>query len=210
MPGRREPGRRRARAFGGSQREAHDPVPAKILVKVDNGAVQTLENAEVRPWNDKYIGVVASGRTPDVLAVIHSIGTATRKIEVGLELADKQFSIGFGASGSTAAISAPTEGLQTGRKGFVIGPGSQGARASTLAQRLIIPPPPRVRGWTAGRQSLAPMEPNSVETFDPKLTAAAATAGTMPAAITPYSMAVKRLFRSTFTRSSRANVSANG
>jgi hypothetical protein len=27
-------------------------VPAKILVKVDNGAVQTLENAEVRLWND--------------------------------------------------------------------------------------------------------------------------------------------------------------
>ena len=102
--------------FGGSQREAHDPVPAKILVKVDNGAVQTLENAEVRPWNDKYIGVVASGRTPDVLAVIHSIGTATRKIEVGLELADKQFSIGFGASGSTAAISALTKACKLDEK----------------------------------------------------------------------------------------------
>jgi hypothetical protein len=46
------------------------------------------------------------------------------------------------------------------------------------------------------------------ETFDPSETAAAATAITMPAAITPYSMAVTPL-RSIFTRSRRAKMYAN-
>ena len=48
-----------------------------------------------------------------------------------------------------------------------------------------------------------------VETLPvPDVAAAAATAMTMPAAITPYSMAVTPL-RSTFTRSRRANTYAN-
>ena len=52
------------------------------------------------------------------------------------------------------------------------------------------------------------MLPNSVETFVPNVAAAVATTKTMPAAITPYSMAVTPS-RSIFTRFSRANTYAN-
>ncbi len=56
-------------------------IPADLLVKVDQGQVMKF-NAMLQVWNDTYIGVVASGRTKDIVSAIDAIGSATSQISV--------------------------------------------------------------------------------------------------------------------------------
>jgi hypothetical protein len=77
--------------------------PATLLIKVDQGKVWKFD-AMLRGWNAKYIGFVAGGRSPDMLAVIRAIGAATQTINVGEEANGAQDSESFAASGSTSAM----------------------------------------------------------------------------------------------------------
>ncbi len=58
--------------------------PVDLLVKVDSGAVQKFD-AQIEKWNNKYKGVVFTGRTPELVALIRSIGKAKHIINVGTE-----------------------------------------------------------------------------------------------------------------------------
>jgi hypothetical protein len=78
-------------------------VPAKLLVKVDSGAVKKFD-AQFRQWNNTYLAVAAEGRTPDLVATIRAIGAATDTIDVGTDILGDQESESFDATGSTAAM----------------------------------------------------------------------------------------------------------
>jgi hypothetical protein len=58
--------------------------PVDLLVKVDSGAVQKFD-AQIEQWNNKYLGSVFTGRTPELVALIRSIGKAKHAINVGIE-----------------------------------------------------------------------------------------------------------------------------
>ena len=78
-------------------------IPGLLLVRADQGPVSKFA-AVIQQWNNTYIGIVASGRTTDLVATIHAIGNAKTNISVGSEVAGDQHSETFSAAGSTAAI----------------------------------------------------------------------------------------------------------
>ena len=79
-------------------------VPAELFVKVNQGGVQKLD-AVMKQWNNKYLGFVASGRTPDMVAVVKAIGAANNHISIGVEIAGEKQAKSFDAAGSTSAMS---------------------------------------------------------------------------------------------------------
>ncbi len=78
-------------------------VPAKLFVKTTDTSPTVLE-ATFRNWNDNYGGVVASGKTDDIIKLVNSIGLAKGKIEVGYEVAGVRDSASFSSNKSTQAI----------------------------------------------------------------------------------------------------------
>lgn len=79
-------------------------IPAKLFVKVDQDAVQKFD-AKLKQWNTRYLGVVASGRTPGMVAVLREIGSGNHQISVGTEILGSKDSDSFGVLGSASAIS---------------------------------------------------------------------------------------------------------
>jgi hypothetical protein len=59
-------------------------------------------------WNDTYIGVVASGRTKDIVSAIDAIGSATSQINVGAVIFGNQVSDKFDVGNSTNAMNTAT------------------------------------------------------------------------------------------------------
>ena len=78
-------------------------IPAELLVKVDTGPVKKFA-AQITQWNNKFMGIVAKGRTPALVALVRAIGAATATVDVGVDIFGQQQSDSFGALGSTASI----------------------------------------------------------------------------------------------------------
>jgi hypothetical protein len=80
-------------------------IPIDLLVKVDSGAVQKFE-AQIMQWNNKYMGTVFTGRTPEIVALIRSIGNAKHTINVGAEKDGNRAGspATFGVIGSASAV----------------------------------------------------------------------------------------------------------
>ena len=78
-------------------------IPADLLLKVDSGQVIKL-SAQLKPWNNSYLGVVASGRTTDIVAAIKAIEGANDEISVGAEILGNQQSDAFDAGNSTSSM----------------------------------------------------------------------------------------------------------
>lgn len=87
-------------------------VRVQMFVKVDNSPAQRFDNATVEVWNRNATGVVIEGRTPELLQLVRSIGTAKRKIAVGVNLGYNLVIRTFGTDGSTAAVNAVTKVCQ--------------------------------------------------------------------------------------------------
>ena len=85
--------------------------PATLLIKVGEAEPFKL-GATLRTWNDNYGGIVVSGRTPELVAVVKAISTAKSKINVGYEIGGEQFSATFGARGSTSAMQKAINGCK--------------------------------------------------------------------------------------------------
>jgi hypothetical protein len=83
--------------------QAGTGVPIDLLVKAGNDAVRTF-TAQLSRWNNKYMGVVAQGRTPELVAMVRAIGAASGRISVGVDFLGHKQSESFGADGSTAAM----------------------------------------------------------------------------------------------------------
>jgi hypothetical protein len=60
--------------------------------------------ATVRGWNKDYAGVVASGRTFEIMGVIKAIGAAKGRIQIGVEAHGNRMSGSVNSHGSTKAI----------------------------------------------------------------------------------------------------------
>jgi hypothetical protein len=88
-------------------------VPAKLLIRIDGGAVKTF-NAHLTGWNDTHEGVVAEGRTTDLIAGVRAIGGAQNSIDAGIDIEGAKDSDTFDAVGSTAAIKTVTEHCKLG------------------------------------------------------------------------------------------------
>lgn len=78
-------------------------IPATFLIQIDSETPHKLD-ATLRAWNDKNAGIVASGRSDDVVSALKAIGTAKRNVNVGFEVAGMRESATFGARGSTKAV----------------------------------------------------------------------------------------------------------
>jgi hypothetical protein len=78
-------------------------VPAKLFVKTTEASPTVLE-ATFRNWNDNYGGVVASGKTDDIIKLVNSIGLAKGKIAVGYEVGGVRDSASFSSNRSTQTI----------------------------------------------------------------------------------------------------------
>ena len=78
--------------------------PSTLFVKSNDDSPVALD-AKLQDWNDNYAGVVASGRTDEMIKVIFGIGGAKKKIQVGTETLGDKKSTDFGTSKSTSAIS---------------------------------------------------------------------------------------------------------
>ncbi len=88
-------------------------IPAELLVRVDHGPVQKFD-AMLRQWNTRYLGIVASGRRSDIVALIRDIGAANQKIYVGTEIFGSQDSASFGVIGSGNAMSTVIKDCKLG------------------------------------------------------------------------------------------------
>jgi hypothetical protein len=87
-------------------------VTVQMFVKVDDSPTQRFANATVEVWNKNATAVVIEGRTPELLQLVHSIGTANSKIAVGVDIGNDLVIRTFGTDGSTAAINAVTKACQ--------------------------------------------------------------------------------------------------
>lgn len=83
-------------------------IPVTLLLKVDNNSVMKL-NANARPWNRKFGGFVASGRSYKIVKAIQEIDNAQQNISVGVTLMGNQQSDNFSPIGSTAAMNTVTQ-----------------------------------------------------------------------------------------------------
>lgn len=80
-----------------------DGLPATLLVRVDQGNVHKF-SANLRQWNNKYLGIVVSGRRPRIVSLLREIGLGNRRISIGSELFGSRFSESFGVIGSGNAM----------------------------------------------------------------------------------------------------------
>lgn len=87
--------------------KAGTSIPADLLVKVDHGQVMKF-SAEFKAWNNTYIGIVASGRTTDIVAAIKAMGAAASQISVGAVIAGTQQSDSFDVENSTSTMNTAT------------------------------------------------------------------------------------------------------
>lgn len=78
---------------------------AEFLIQIDSSQPIKLK-ATLRDWNNNYVGVVASGRTVELVSVISAISTAQTKINIGWVVRGRQNSASISASGSTAAAAS--------------------------------------------------------------------------------------------------------
>lgn len=74
-----------------------------LLVKVDSGTVQKFD-AQLKAWNTLSMAFVFTGRTPQLAALIRSIGKAKQTINVGVEVMGQKVADTFGVLGSTSAM----------------------------------------------------------------------------------------------------------
>lgn len=79
--------------------------PSTLFIKVDQEKLLKF-NAIFRKWNDHYLGVVASGRTKELVSAVRVIANARKSISVGVEVLGNREARNFVAAGSTAAMSA--------------------------------------------------------------------------------------------------------
>jgi hypothetical protein len=77
--------------------------PAELLIQSDHGATSHLL-AELRSWNDDYAGVVAEGRTPEVIKILRDIRLEHEKLNAGIVVGGLRDSASFEADGSTNAM----------------------------------------------------------------------------------------------------------
>jgi hypothetical protein len=75
----------------------------ELLVQTDSGAPLKMA-ASLRNWNDNFGGVVASGRSAELVTVLRAIGAAKNKINIGVVIRGNQISASFGSQGSRIAI----------------------------------------------------------------------------------------------------------
>ena len=92
------------------------PIPAKLLIRIDNGDVKTFD-AVMRGWNKSHAGVVVEGRSADVIDAVRAIGGAKRVIDIGTVVLGTRATGTFPAIGSTAAIKKVMEHCKLGGAG---------------------------------------------------------------------------------------------
>jgi hypothetical protein len=61
-------------------------------------------DATYRNWNDNYAGIVANGKTDEIIKLVNSIGSAKGKIEVGYDVVGIRESASFSSLRSTQTI----------------------------------------------------------------------------------------------------------
>jgi hypothetical protein len=86
-------------------------VPATLYIQASGEAPLQLD-AVLRSWNDNYAGVVASGRDPQLIAVLREIEVAKSKINVGYDISGNRDSSSFGSRGSTQAMKSLFDACQ--------------------------------------------------------------------------------------------------
>jgi hypothetical protein len=79
--------------------------PASLAIRVDSGSVETFD-AQIAFWNNTHLGIIAHGRTPQILDMIRQIGAAKNTVDVGAEIAGSKPSESFGTIGSSSAMSS--------------------------------------------------------------------------------------------------------
>jgi hypothetical protein len=77
---------------------------AELLIQAADGGTPVKLSAVLKGWNDDFGGIVASGRTSEMVQVLRLIATAKSKINVGAVVRGNQISGTFAAQGSTAAM----------------------------------------------------------------------------------------------------------
>lgn len=82
---------------------------AKLLIQVDGASPVTLE-ALRRDWNDNYFGVVAEGRTAELVSMVKAIQGGKGKINAGVDVEGVQYSATFSTRGSTSAMTKVING----------------------------------------------------------------------------------------------------
>ena len=87
---------------------AQGPVPAKLLIRVDDGDVKTFD-AEAKKWNPTRMAIVVEDVHADLIPVVHAIGAAKKSINVGFEIGGTRESDNFVATGSTDAMKTVIE-----------------------------------------------------------------------------------------------------
>jgi hypothetical protein len=78
-------------------------LPVTLLVRIDNGASIRFD-AQLRRWNNKYIGAIAGGRTTELVEIVHKIEASTQAIRVGMDILGDQQTESFSSAGSAAAM----------------------------------------------------------------------------------------------------------
>ncbi len=78
-------------------------MPVTLLVKIGNGT-QTRFDAQLRRWNNKYLGAIAGGRTPELVGIVREIGASTQTISVGMDILGDNQTESFSSTGSAAAM----------------------------------------------------------------------------------------------------------
>jgi hypothetical protein len=76
----------------------------ELLIQTVEGGTPIKLPAALRAWNDDFAGIVASGRSPELVAVLRAISAAKSKINVGAVVRGNQISSSFGAQGSKNAM----------------------------------------------------------------------------------------------------------
>jgi hypothetical protein len=77
--------------------------PAQLLIQIDGGTPVKF-SATHREWNEARGGIVASGRSPETIAILRAIAGGREKINVGVVINGNQVSASFGVGGSRSAI----------------------------------------------------------------------------------------------------------
>ena len=86
-------------------------LPAELLLQIDGGVPIRL-SAELRSWNDNYIGVVAEGRTTEVIRAVKAIGNASQRVSAGFSVGTVRDSAEFDADGSTVSVEEAFRGCK--------------------------------------------------------------------------------------------------
>jgi hypothetical protein len=88
--------------------------PAKLLLRGSTDASAITLEAQFGDWNDRFGGVVAGGRVPEIRAAIEAIAAAKSKIQIGALVNGNQISTETSSRGSTAAMAKVIEHCRIG------------------------------------------------------------------------------------------------